>query len=152
MATVRELLETASIIELVDWPNQEVPATLFRAGYSVVGHEPRGYQSYMVAPSPAKDTSIRSFPLADGAHLVSYPIDALPSGIDIVNTYRPAEEQPDIARGAILLGARAFWVQPGEKTSDEARKIAIGAGLVFIDGVCIAETVRKLGISKPSRA
>ena len=115
MANVRELLETASIIELVDWPNQEVPATLFRAGYSVVGHEPRGFQSYVVAPSPAEDTSTRSFPLVDGAHLVSYRIDALPGGIDIVSTFRPAEEQPDIARGAILLGARALWVQPGQK-------------------------------------
>ena len=151
MTNVRELLETASIIELVDWPNQQVPATLFRAGYSVVGHEPRGFQSYIVAPSPADDASTRSFPLVDGAHLVSYPIDALPGGIDIVNTFRPAEEQPDIARSAILLGARALWVQPGQKTSDEARKIAGKAGLIFVDGVCIAETVRKLGIYKSSR-
>lgn len=152
MATVRELLEAASIVELVDWPNQEVPATLFRAGYTVVGHEPGGFRSYIVAPSPAEGASIRSFPLADGTHLVSYPMNALPGGIDIVNTYRPAEDQPGIARSAILLGARALWVQPGEKTSDEARRIAIDAGLIFIDGVCIAEMVRKLGISKPTRA
>ena len=151
MKTVRELLETASIIELVDWPSQEVPATLFRAGYTVVGHEPRGFLSYVVASSPAEDASIRSLQLADGAYLVAYPIDALPDGIDIVNTYRPAEEQSDIARSAISLGAKAFWVQPGEKTSDEAKKIAGEAGLIFVDGVCIADTVRKLGISNRSR-
>jgi hypothetical protein len=151
MKTVRELLEAASIIELVDWPNQEIPATLFRAGYTVVGHEPRGFLSYVVASRPADDASIRSLPLADGAYLVAHPIDALPNGIGIVNTYRPADEQPDIARGAISLGAQAFWVQPGEQTSDEARKIAGEAGLVFVDGVCIAETVRTLGISKRPR-
>lgn len=151
MKTVRELLEAASIIELVDWPNQEIPATLFRAGYTVVGHEPRGFLSYVVASTPAEDASIRSLSLADGAYLVAHPIDALPDRIDIVNTYRPADEQPDIARGAISLGAQAFWVQPGEQTSDEARKIAGEAGLVFVDGVCIAETVRTLGISKRPR-
>ena len=149
MADLRALLDSASIIELVDWPHQDVPATLFLAGYAVVGHEPSSFMSYVVAAEPQDKAVGRSFPLEGGGYLLSLPIVALPEGVDIVNTYRPAEEQPDIVRAAIALGAKVFWVQPGEATSDEARQIATAAGLAFVDGVCIAETVRELGIVRP---
>jgi hypothetical protein len=149
MVDLRALLEAAQTIELVDWPHQDVPATLFRAGYTVVGHEPSSLMSYVVAAEPLEASIGRSFPLADGSYLQSVPIAALPERVDIVNTYRPAEEQPDIVHTAIALGARTFWVQPGETTSQDARQIATAAGLAFVDGVCIADTVRELGIAKP---
>jgi predicted CoA-binding protein len=86
------------------------------------------------------------FPLEGGGFLTSEPLDALPEGIEIVNTYRPADEQEDIARGAIELGAGVLWVQPGESTSEQARAIAEAAGLTFVDGVDIAQAVRDLGV------
>jgi hypothetical protein len=58
---LRALLEGASTIELVDWPSQEVPATLLRAGYRVVGHEPDGFKSYVIVDD---DPEGRVFPLA----------------------------------------------------------------------------------------
>jgi hypothetical protein len=146
MTDLRALLESASVIELVDWPHQSVPATLFHAGYVVVGQEPGGFMSYVVAAEPQDAAAGRSFPLESGGYLVSRPIAGLPAKVDIVNTFRPAEEQPDIVRAAIALGAKAVWVQPGETVSDEAQQIATAAGLAFVEGVCIAETMRGLGI------
>ena len=142
MEQLRALLESATTIELIDWPHQDVPATLIRAGYSVIGHEPDGYKTYLVVE---QEPAGRVFPVA-GGYLTSTPLDALPDAIDIVNTFRPADEQPEIARGAIAVGARALWIQPGESTSEEARGIAEGAGLTFIDGVDIAGAVRDLDI------
>ena len=142
MEHLRAALEGATTIELIDWPHQDVPATLLRAGYVVVGHEPDGYKTYLIVEDEPEG---RVFPVA-GGYLTSTPLDALPGTIDIVNTYRPADEQPDIARGAIAVGARVLWIQPGEATSEEARTIAERAGLTFVEGVDIAAAVRELGI------
>ena len=141
MEQLRPLLEAAKTIELIDWPNQEVPATLIRAGYRVLGHEPDGFKTYVIVDD---EPTGRLFPLDGGGFLTSTPLDALPDGIEIVNTYRPAEEQEEIARGAIAIGAQVLWIQPGESTSDQARAIAESAGLVFVDGVDIAQAVREL--------
>lgn len=143
MEHLRPLLEAATTIELIDWPHQDVPATLIRAGYSVVGHEPDGYKTYLIVSA---EPAGRLFPITGGGYLTGEPLDALPDRVEIVNTYRPADEQPDIARGTIELGANALWVQPGESVSDEARSIVEAAGLQFIEGIDIAEAVRTLGI------
>lgn len=139
------MLESATTVEFIDWPHQDVPGTLIRAGYSVVGHEPDGYRTYVIDD---KEPAGRVFPLTGGGYLVSHLRDTLPERVDIVNTFRPAEEQADIARGAIEIGAKALWIQPGETVSTEARDIAERAGLVYVDGIDIAEAVRALGISK----
>jgi predicted CoA-binding protein len=84
--------------------------------------------------------------LDDGTVLVSRPIDALPAGVGIVCTLRPPEQQAEIARAAIALGARVLWIEPGEGTSEEARDIAVAAGLQFVEGESIAAAVTRLGI------
>jgi len=147
MEHLRTLLESATTVEFIDWPHQDVPGTLIRAGYSVVGHEPDGYRTYVIDD---KEPAGRVFPLTGGGYLVSHLRDTLPERVDIVNTFRPAEEQADIARGAIEIGAKALWIQPGETVSTEVRDIAERAGLVYVDGIDIAEAVRALGISKSS--
>jgi predicted CoA-binding protein len=143
MEHLRPLLEAATTVELIDWPHQDVPATLIRAGYTVLGHEPDGLKTYVVVDD---EPAGRSFPLEGGAFLTSTPLDALPDGIGIVNTFRPAEEQEEIARGAIAIGAQVLWIQPGESTSAAAGAIAEAAGLTFVEGVDIAQAVRDLEI------
>lgn len=144
MDQLEQLLRDAKTIELVDWPGADVPATLHRAGYLVVGHEPDGFKRYHVA---AEAGGSRSFALADGAFLISDAIPALPEKVDIVGTYRPPEEQLEIARDAARIGARVFWIEPGEGTSDEARAFATQAGMQFVEGEGIADAVRRLGIA-----
>ena len=148
MTDTDALLRAASTIELVDWPHQSVPAALDLAGYLVVGHEPDSIKRYRVEEAEATGDGCRSFPLDDGRFLVSRNIPSLPETIDVVCTYRPAEEQPEIARDAIANGAKVLWVEPGEASSDEARELALAAGLAFVDGESIAAAVQRLGISR----
>jgi uncharacterized protein len=59
--------------------------------------------------------------------------------VDAVDVFRPAEEAPDIARGAVALGAKVLWLQEGIH-SDEAEAIAREAGLSFVSNRCMGET------------
>jgi ribosomal protein S16 len=144
MDRLERLLREARTIELVDWPDPDVPATLHRAGYLVLGHEPDGFKHYHVSDDGGEGDC---FALADGSFLVSSAIPQLPERIDIVGTYRPPDEQFEIARAAVKIGARGFWVEPGEGTSDEARSLVTEAGLEWIEGEGIAAAVRRLQVS-----
>lgn len=147
MKDLRELLEGAETVLLVDWSHQSVPATLTRAGYTVIAHSPEGYTHCdVVATEPVGAAPGTVFPLDDGGWLTGHRLDILPAVIDIVDVFRPADEQPAIAERAIELGARVLWVQPGVDASPEAREIAESAGLTFVDGADIAATVRELDI------
>ena len=143
MSDVPGLFADVDTIQLIDWPHQEVPGTLLRAGFAVFGHEPSGYHRHAIAPeAPAEG---RSFPVA-GGWLTAEAIDEAPPA-DIVCTFRPPEEQPDIARMAIAAGAKVLWVQQPAEPSLEAQVIAEAAGLAFVHGVGIEAIVSefKLG-------
>ena len=144
---LRSLLESVRTILLVDWPGPEQPAALVRAGYEVYGHEPDGFRRHGVAASAdAGDPACRSFPLEGGEHLVSWMVASHPTP-ELVCTYRPPEEQPEIVATAIEAGARAFWVEEGAGgTSPDARSAAESAGLTFVDGASLGGTVTALGV------
>lgn len=67
--------------------------------------------------------------------------------VDIVQVFRPSDEAPDIARQAVKIGAKVLWLQLGI-TSEEARRIAEGAGLEFVEDHCMAQESRRFGIRK----
>ena len=151
MTDPREVLAQASVVALVDWPRTDVPRTLVRAGFGVYSlNRLRGTAaSYAWYPSreelPEEDdlTVLDATEETDG-YLVCRPA-ASPETVDILIVYRPAGELPGLARLAIQLGARALWLEPGS-VSPEARDIAEGGGLAFIEGVDIAEAVRSAGM------
>ena len=60
----------------------------------------------------------------------------IPFPIDIVDVFRKPEECPDLAREAIKIGAKVFWVQLGIE-SDEAGRIAREGGLEFVQNRCV---------------
>ncbi|TMK98288.1 MAG: CoA-binding protein [Actinobacteria bacterium] len=72
-------------------------------------------------------------------------LSALTVPIDVVNVFRPAEEAPAIALDAVDAGARCLWIQTGI-VSDEARRIACDAGLLFVEDRCIGITHGQLGL------
>lgn len=61
---------------------------------------------------------------------------AAPAPIEVVDVFRPAEEAPGIAREAVAAGAKALWLQEGLQ-SDEARRIAQEAGLLYVEDRCL---------------
>jgi predicted CoA-binding protein len=61
----------------------------------------------------------------------------VPEPIDLVDVFRPAADAPEIARQAVAAGARALWLQLDIRSA-EARAIAQGAGLDYVEDACTA--------------
>src|SRR6266478_6408855 len=61
----------------------------------------------------------------------------VPEKVDLVDVFRPAADAPDIARQAVAIGAKALWLQEDIR-SDEARHIAEGGGLEYVEVECTA--------------
>ncbi|HSS08515.1 MAG TPA: CoA-binding protein [Acidimicrobiales bacterium] len=81
-----------------------------------------------------------------------YPrLAEIPEPVDLVDVFRPAAEAPGVARQAVAIGAKGVWLQLGI-ISAEARSIAEGGGLEYIEDLCIGVEVVELGIVKKGRA
>jgi uncharacterized protein len=57
--------------------------------------------------------------------------------VDLVDVFRRAEFCPQVAEDAVAIGAKALWLQLGI-VSPEARRIAEGAGLEYVENECAA--------------
>lgn len=127
---LKSLLETTRTVAVVglstnpEKPSVAVAKVLLDAGYDVIP----------VHPTATKILGRKAYKtLAD-----------IPVPIDIVDVFRPAHEAPGIARQAVDIGASTLWLQLG-LTSDEARETAEGAGLSYVEDICIGETTLRLG-------
>lgn len=133
---VEHILTTYDTITVVgasnapDKPAHYVPAHLQEHGWRIIPINPRAEQ---VLGEPA----YRS--LADVAEQVG-----------LVNVFRPSEATPDIARQAVAAGATALWLQL-HLASAEARDIAEGAGLLYIENRCMLVEQRRLRLNAPHR-
>ena len=72
----------------------------------------------------------------------------VPEQVGLVDVFRPAWQAPDIARQAVAAGATALWLQLGI-ASAEARAIAEGAGLLYVQDRCLIIEQRRLGLEAP---
>lgn len=57
--------------------------------------------------------------------------------IDLVDVFRRAEFCPAVADDAVTAGAKTLWLQLGI-VSPEAREIAEGAGIDYVEDACTA--------------
>ena len=73
----------------------------------------------------------------------------VPERVGLVDVFRPSEHTPEIARQAVAAGASALWLQLGI-ASNEARRIAEDAGLLYVEDRCLIIEQRRLGISAPA--
>jgi hypothetical protein len=73
----------------------------------------------------------------------------VPEQVGLVDVFRPSPQTPDVARQAVAVGATALWLQLGV-ASEEARAIAEGAGLLYVEDRCLVIEQRRLGITAPS--
>jgi len=142
-----QVLRNVRSILVVDWPSEDVPNALAKAGYSVAVHggpEPDNYLAYEMVDG---DIRVRR-------------TGAPPAEVDLVYAYRPIDELPAIAAAGVALGASTLWLQSG-RTSDggedplgcslppeearRARAIVDKAGLAYLDRPYIVDAVRDLG-------
>ena len=126
---------TCSSVLLIDWPSEEVPNTLVRAGLDV--HVKGG-------PGP-DDFAIRE--LTDGS-ITTSRTGRRPRQVDLLYVHRPIDELAQIVAAARDLDATALWYQSGLDSdgtndprgcwlpaaeSERARAIAEAAGLLYVD-------------------
>ena len=57
--------------------------------------------------------------------------------IDLVDVFRRADACPGVTQEAVDAGAKAVWLQLG-LVSPEARRIAEGAGVEYVENACTA--------------
>jgi uncharacterized protein len=60
----------------------------------------------------------------------------IPEPVELVLVFRPSEDAVAVAREAVAIQAKALWLQLGIE-SDEARRIAHAAGLLYVEDRCI---------------
>lgn len=147
MTTAGEILAAAGAFLVVDWPTRDVPDTLAGAGYEVVVHG---------GPAPDDYTAYELV----GGEVVTRRVGRPPDQADVVYTFRPLEELPEIIGKALSLGARAVWIQSGlaedgstdpegcwlsDETAARARALVEAAGLDYVDHPYIAGAVRARG-------
>lgn len=60
----------------------------------------------------------------------------VPDAVDVVDVFRPAAEAPDLARAAVAIGAKTFWLQK-EIVSAEAEEICRAAHVDFVENRCL---------------
>ena len=137
---LRQLLLNAKTIAVVglsanpDRPSNQVAWYLYNQGYRLFGVNPR-------CPVP----EVFGVPLFPS-------LDQVPEPVDIVDVFRRAEHTPDVARAAVAAGAGALWLQLGIR-SPEARAIAEGAGLAYVEDRCLkVEHARLVGRSRTDQA
>ena len=118
-----EILEAATTIAVVGAsrdPN--------KAGGSVpAGLQQRGFR--IIPINPFADTLF--------GERVYRSLSEVPDKIDIVDVFRPSRDAAEIARQAVAVGAKAVWLQLNIR-SEEARRIAEGAGLDYVEDSCTA--------------
>ncbi len=133
MTDLRRILQAAKTVAVVGIssnPNKAafaIPAGLQAAGYRIVP----------VNPSGGEILDEKAYP----------SLEDVPDAVDVVEVFRPAAEAPAIARSAVAIGAKVLWLQKG-LMCDEARAIAEGAGLDYVEDHCMGVERSRFGIVK----
>ena len=104
-----------------------IPARMQRAGYRVIPVNP--FVDRVLGEKAYKT-------LAD-----------VPEPVEVVLVFRPSAEAADIAHQAAAVGAKALWLQQGI-FSDEARRTAESAGLLYVEDRCMGVERAVHGIVK----
>ena len=63
--------------------------------------------------------------------------------VDIVDVFRPSDEALQIAKDAVLIGAKALWLQEGI-INEEARRYAEEKGIAFVQDRCTMKEYMKI--------
>jgi predicted CoA-binding protein len=122
--TPAEILRDARTIAVVgasprpNRPSHGVMRYLLEHGYRVIPVRPRDCDEVLGVPCVAS--------LAE----IGEPVD-------LVDVFRRPEFCADVAREAVAAGAGALWLQLG-LVSPEARRIALGGGLDYVENECTA--------------
>jgi predicted CoA-binding protein len=133
-AVVERILRTYAMITVVG-----ASSATAKAAHSVPAHmQQHGWRIIPVNPYAEEILGER----------VYRSLSKVPERIGLVDVFRPSRETPDVARQAVAAGAEALWLQLGIR-SEEARSIAEGAGLLYVEDRCLIIERQRLGLDAP---
>ena len=127
--TKDELLRDATSVYVIDWPSRDIPDTLARAGILTTVHG---------GPKPEQ---VDVFEVTDGGAVEIVKRGSPPDHADFVYSYRPASEIDAIVVAAREVGAEVIWQHT---PSEDARRAVEAAGLSYLEGPDLADTVRRV--------
>ena len=131
---VETILTTYGVITVVG-----ASATPTKAAYYVPEHmQQHGWRIVPVNPSAQQILGEKVY-----SHL-----EQIPEQVGLVNVFRPGPLTAEVARQAVACGASALWLQLGI-ASAEARSIAEGAGLLYVEDRCLIIERRRLALEAP---
>ncbi|EPQ7199871.1 MULTISPECIES: CoA-binding protein [Providencia] len=132
---IAEILRSVNTIALVGAsdkkgrPSYEVMEYLLEQGYTIIPVSPKlAGQMLLGQKVYAK--------LAD-----------IPQPIDMVDVFRNAEAAVGIAQEAVAIKAKVLWLQKGV-ISEDAKNIALAAGMKFVMDRCPKQEIPLLGLEK----
>jgi uncharacterized protein len=129
MATPAEILSEAHTIALVGASPKP-----WRASHTVMRYLMEN--GYRVLPVRPHVQEVLGVPCVNSLADIEEPID-------VVDVFRRAEFCPAVTKEAVAVGAKALWLQLGI-VSPEARAIAEGAGMAYVENACTAIVHRSL--------
>lgn len=109
-------------------PAHQVPAHLRAEGYNIIPINP-------------------TIPEISG--LTSYArLDDVPQHIEVLDVFQPSDQAAAVVREAIARKEKVgdiavIWLQEDIR-SEEARRLAEGAGIVFIEDLCLSKEFKRL--------
>jgi sugar phosphate isomerase/epimerase len=147
---VNEILRTVDTVLVIDWPSKEVPEVLAFAGLQVVVHGGPGPEDYSACEGK-------------NGEVVERRTGREPERAELIYSYRPLSELPEIIATAKRLGAKTIWYQSGlgagglrdpkgcwvaEEELTLARNLVEAAGLRFIAEPYLGDVARELGTDR----
>jgi len=136
---IKETLNSAKIIAMVgvSLPKKEISTNIIRRPSIIVMSylQKFGYRVIPVNPFSAGKKI--------NGELVVEKLEDININIDIVNVFRPSKETPLIAKQALKIKPRVFWLQYGIE-NDEAKKIVELESITYISNKCIKQEYQRL--------
>ena len=75
--------------------------------------------------------------------IVVEKLEDITDPIDIVSVFRPSKETPILAKQAVKIGTKVFWLQYGIQ-SNEAKQIVESKNITYISNKCIKQEYQRL--------
>jgi len=132
---IAEILRSVNTIALVgasdkkNRPSYEVMEYLLDQGYTVIP----------VSPKLAGQTLL--------GQKVYAKLSDIQQSVDMVDVFRNAEAAVGVAEEAVAINAKVLWLQK-EIISEEAKRIALAAGMKFVMDKCPKQEIPALGLEK----
>jgi predicted CoA-binding protein len=146
----KEMSKIVNTVLVIDWPTKDVPEMLALAGFQVVVRRGPGPDDYSV------------YELNNGQVVTRYA-GRPPGRVDLIYSYRPSSELPEIIATAKSLQAKTIWAQSGLSAAGVkdpkgcwvpegelrlARNLVESAGLSYVTEPYLGDVAREIRASR----